>query len=102
LKPIDSGDYFGPYTCPGAQLWCEPPAGRNMLTGPASKNVDLGILKYVSTWEHQGFTLQANLFNLFNHANFTNPVSNYNDGNYGKSLSDAGPRVTQLSLRYDF
>jgi len=102
LKPIDSGDYFGPYSCRGAELWCEPPAGRNAITGPAAKNVDLGILKHVSTWEHQGFTLQGNLFNFFNHANFANPVSDYNDGNYGKSLSDAGPRVTQLSLRYDF
>jgi len=29
-------------------------------------------------------------------------VADFNSGNYGKSLSDSGPRVTQISLRYDF
>ena len=110
LKPIPdavkgvvpAGDYFGPYTCPAAQLWCEPPVGRNSISGPAFKNLDLGISKHVTTWEHQGITFQANFFNTFNHPNFHNPVANYNDGNYGKSLSASDPRVTQLSLRYDF
>jgi hypothetical protein len=103
LKSVSSGDYFGPYTCNAGQLWCEPPVGRNSLNGPAYKTIDLGVTKHIATWEHQGFTLQGNLFNLFNHPNFNNPVANYNDGNYGKSLSTNGdPRVTQLSLRYDF
>ena len=103
LKPISSGDYFGPYTCPAGELWCEPPVGRNTLNGPSYANVDLGVLKHIQTWEHQGFTFEANFFNLFNHPNFDNPVANYNDSNYGKSLKINGdPRITQLSLRYDF
>jgi len=102
LKPISSGNYFGPYTCPASQLWCEPPAGRNSLTGPAYKNLDLGVSKRIPTFEHQGFTLAGNFFNIFNHSNFSNPVANFNDGNYGLSLSTGEPRITQLSLRYDF
>jgi len=93
---------FAEYTCPGGQLWCEPPISRNTLIGPAYKNLDLGISKHIATWENQGFTFQANFFNIFNHPNFANPTADTNNSTFGKSLSDAGPRVTQLSLRYDF
>jgi hypothetical protein len=105
LKPIVAGpgDYFGQYTCPAGKLWCDPPAERNSITGPAAKNLDLGVSKRFQTFEHQGFTFSGNFFNIFNHTNFSNPnVDSNNTGVYGKSLSDAGPRVTQLSLRYDF
>jgi len=102
LKPISSGNYFGQYTCPAGKLWCDPPAERNSITGPATKNLDLGVSKRFQTFEHQGFTFSGNFFNIFNHTNFNNPNVDANSSNYGKSLSDAGPRVTQLSLRYDF
>jgi hypothetical protein len=106
LKPISSGDYFGPYTCPASQTWCEPPVGRNSITGPAFKNVDLGISKTFQIRERAGFTFGASFFDLFNHPNFSNPDSNYNSSNYGLSLSDfgdsGGHRVTQVSARFDF
>jgi hypothetical protein len=56
-------------------------------------------------------TFEANFFNIFNHPNFGNPVHDFNASSHvdtsngqfiGQSSSDAGPRVTQLSLRYDF
>jgi hypothetical protein len=120
LKPIPAavngvvppGDYFGPYTCPASQLWCNPPVERNVITGPALKDLDLGVSKHFPLFERQGFTFAGNFFNIFNHTNFDNPVADYNNPNYGKSLCDndgagcngasIGPRVTQLSLRYDF
>ena len=102
LKPKSSGDYFGPYTCPASQLWCEPPQGRNSLTGPAYENLDLSVSKHFQTFEHQGFTFAGNFFNVFNHPQFANPNADYNSGNYGLSLSTGTPRITQLSLRYDF
>jgi len=102
LKPMSTGDYFGQYTCPAGKLWCDPPAERGSITGPAAKNLDLGVSKRFQTFEHQGFTFSGNFFNIFNHTNFNNPVIDANSSEYGKSISDAGPRVTQLSLRYDF
>jgi DNA-binding transcriptional regulator of glucitol operon len=60
------------------------------------------VSKRFQTFEHQGFTFSGNFFNIFNHTNFNNPVIDANSSEYGKSISDAGPRVTQLSLRYDF
>lgn len=96
------GDYFGPYTCPANELWCNPPVGRNSLTGPAYYDVDLGVSKRVMVTERSGFTLAGSFFNLFNHTNFSNPNADINSANYGLSLSSGSPRVTQLSLRYDF
>jgi len=96
---------FAPYTCPATMhygLWCDPPAGRNALAGPGDVNVDLGVSKHILVTEGKQFTLQAAFFNLFNHTNFSNPVSDINSGQFGKSQSDAGPRVGQLSVRFDF
>ena len=98
---LKAGSY-APYTCPAGQLWCNPPAERNALTGPAYKDLDLGVLKRFPVNERSGFTLEGNFFNFFNHANFNNPVADINNGAFGLSLGDASPRITQLSLRYDF
>ena len=102
---INASD-FQPYTCPANihdGLWCSAPAGRNAFYGPKNYNVDLGVSKRFHIMESQQFTFQASFFNLFNHANFANPVSDLNSGSiFGASQSTADPRVTQLSLRYDF
>jgi hypothetical protein len=96
---------FPLYTCPGNVnhgLWCEPPAGRNSFYGPRYYNVDLGVSKRFPIKESQQFTFQASFFNLFNHTNFANPVSNLNSNLFGQATQSADPRITQLSLRYDF
>lgn len=96
---------FTPYTCPATLhygLWCDPPAGRNALTGPGYVNVDLGVSKRIMVTEGKQVTLQAAFFNLFNHTNFVNPVSDINSGEFGKSQYDNAPRIGQLSVRFDF
>jgi Carboxypeptidase regulatory-like domain/TonB dependent receptor len=101
LLPTD----FPNYTCPANinhGLWCEAPAGRNSFYGPSNYNVDMGVSKRFPIFETQQITFQASFFNLFNHTNFANPVSDLNNGQFGQSTSAADPRVTQLSLRYDF
>ena len=105
LKPVSSGDYFGPYTCPATVnhgLWCEPPLGKNSITGPAYENLDLSLSKHFPMFNRQGFTFSGNFFNVFNHPQWSNPIADYNSGSYGKSLSTGEPRITQLSLRLDF
>jgi hypothetical protein len=93
------------YTCPASShygLWCTLPIGRNAFYGPRDYNVDLGVSKRFHITEAQLVTFQTSFFNLFNHTNFSNPVSDVNSSYFGLSQGDAGPRVTQMSLRYDF
>jgi hypothetical protein len=87
-----------------ARWWCNGTLGRNVLTGPAFNNVDLGIHKRFKITEDTSIQLQANAFNLFNHPNFGLPVGNLNNpAQVGKSISTAGTaRVMQLALRFDF
>ena len=99
---------FKPYTCPATVnfgLWCDPPSERNELTGPRFYNLDLGVLKHFYLTEKKTVSLEANFFNIFNHPNFSNPVSDVNNGSFGQSQSIVGDnpqRVIQLSGRFDF
>jgi Carboxypeptidase regulatory-like domain/TonB dependent receptor len=83
--------------------WCNGTLGRNVLTGPGYANVDFGIHKKFKVTESSTLQLQANAFNLFNHPNFTLPVSNLaSSSQVGRSISTFGPRVIQLAIRFDF
>ena len=97
---------FAPYTCPAnvnQGLWCDPPMSRNAFYGPHYTNLDVAVSKRFYLTEVQHFTAQASFFNAFNHTNFNNPISDINNAaQFGKPQTSGDPRVTQLSLRYDF
>jgi hypothetical protein len=90
--------------------------GRNVLRGPGQTNVDFSIIRRFPVGESKNIEFRAEFFNLFNHANFTNPVSNLNaatiDSNTGQILSprDFGritstsnnPRLIQFAVKLNF
>ena len=97
------------YVCPATVnggLWCDPPIGRNSITGPGLMNMDFSATKRFRINERAGVTFQANFFDVFNHPNFTVPTFNSSSGTYGRSTAtlgdDGGHRVTQLAVRIDF
>src|SRR5438477_1221140 len=84
--------------------------GRNVLRGPSQKNIDLSIAKRFPISESKNFEVRADFFNLLNHANRSNPISDItvaesfdpsgrisSPGDFGRSLSfDSSPRIIQL------
>jgi hypothetical protein len=52
--------------------------GRNVLRAPRQTNVDLSLIKRFPFAESRNIEFRAELFNLFNHVNFANPISNLN------------------------
>ena len=47
--------------------------------------------------------LRWEIFNLLNHANRDNPISDISTGDFGKILSfSSSPRIIQLSLKFNF
>jgi hypothetical protein len=52
--------------------------GRNVLRGPNQTNVDFSIIKRFPFGESKNIELRAEFFNLFNHVNLANPISNFN------------------------
>jgi hypothetical protein len=97
-------------------------AGRNLLRGPGFAQVDFSIFKNTKLTESSSVQFRAEIFNLFNHANFADPSGGLVRGDnnslrptafFGQSISTVGnqlggllgfggPRQIQFSLRYLF
>jgi Carboxypeptidase regulatory-like domain/TonB dependent receptor len=48
--------------------------GRNVVTGPGFQNLDFSLFKNTRIREGISLEIRADVFDIFNHANFTNPV----------------------------
>jgi hypothetical protein len=79
-------------------------SGRNMLTGPGTKNVDFSVFKKFAMPYAEGHALEfrAEFFNLFNHPNYGLPDSSLSDSIFGQIVSASDPRIIQAALRYSF
>jgi hypothetical protein len=64
---------------------------RNSLFGPHYVNTDLSLMKKVVNMERMTFQIGANAYNVFNHANFANPVSDVSSGAFGQIQSAVAP-----------
>jgi Carboxypeptidase regulatory-like domain len=79
--------------------------GRNIYRGPSQQSWDFSLIKNFRITERNSLRFAADFFNLWNHANFANPVSTdvESPGNFGVITSTKGvPRLIQFSLRYSF
>jgi hypothetical protein len=74
--------------------------------GPGLENVDLSLFKHFPIKERFNLELRGEFFNAFNHANFTNPNSNYSPtslGSFGRIFGTVtDPREIQLALKLYF
>ncbi|MBO0858207.1 MAG: TonB-dependent receptor [Chloracidobacterium sp.] len=75
---------------------------RNFIRGPGFANVDFGLIKEFPLKEKVTTQFRAEFFNLFNHPNFSNPVSNLNSSNFGSITSARSPRILQFALKLSF
>jgi hypothetical protein len=102
--------FFDPSSFQGSALGQEGTANRRFFHGPGVNNWDFAVLK--STQIKERFTLQfrAELFNIWNHAQFIAPsqigLSNFSPGSttasFGSITLAAPPRIGQLSLKLNF
>jgi hypothetical protein len=70
--------------------------------GPAFVTVNVSLLKNVVLQRTQRLQVRADVFNLLNHVNFSNPDSNINSATFGRITAADVPRQIQLSVRYQF
>lgn len=94
---------------------------RNCLTGPGQVNLDFAATKSFHFRESGAVEFRTEFFNLFNHPNLANPISNLNavtpsggsvdlntgrilqPGSFGRIIStSANPRLIQFALRVSF
>jgi hypothetical protein len=93
---------------------------RSCLNGPSQANLDLAVAKSFPLRESGTIEFRTEVFNVFNHVNLANPISNLNavnssgsldpntgrilqPGNFGRIIStSANPRLVQFALRVRF
>ncbi len=101
-----------------ARAFAPPAAGTfgnlapNNLSGPGYFNIDLALSRRFAVKEKQFIEIRAEGFNIENRVNFLNPSnpglvgnasgSALNSSNFGKILSDVGPRIMQFAIKYSF
>jgi hypothetical protein len=103
-------DWLNPaaFSAPATGTWGN--AGRNLIRAPGHWQIDTALEKRVQAWERLSLTFRAEAFNLFNVAQYGNPVVSVSSSTYGLinsafSTSPTGsgtPREIELSLRLDF
>jgi hypothetical protein len=76
---------------------------RNGLRGPGFINVDASLSKHFGFIEGKIDTeLRLEAFNVFNHANFSNPSTNIDSGQFGQVTTTQGPRIVEIALHFRF
>jgi len=68
-----------------------PTGPRNSFRGPGYFNTDLGLKKAFRLTERFGLTLGANAYNILNHPNFANPVSDLSSSAFGTIINAVQP-----------
>ncbi len=95
--------------------------GTNVLRGPKQINVDFSIIKRFPVGESKNVEIRVEFFNLFNHVNFANPISNLNafassggsidqntgriinPGDFGRIIATSNnPRLIQFAAKFNF
>ncbi len=77
-------------------------AGRNILTGPGSYNLDSSMFKMFAITERLKLQFRAEFFNTLNHANLANPVASVSAPQIGRIQGASSPRIMQFGLRMTY
>jgi hypothetical protein len=87
---------------PTPSLGQEGNLGRDTFIGPGFANVNTEFAKVVQFKERYAFTISADIFNLFNRVNLTQPVSDTSSSQFGVSTGQTLPRSERFGLRLSF
>jgi len=77
-------------------------AKRRFFHGPGLNNWDFALLKDTKFTESKSLQFRAEAFNIFNHAQFSNPDGTINDGTFGLVGGAYAPRILQIALKFLF
>jgi hypothetical protein len=77
-------------------------APRYGVEGPGRKVVDLSIVRAFQFGATRRIEARVEAFNLFNWNNWKDPVTTFNNANFGRILEVYDPRIMQFALKYQF
>jgi hypothetical protein len=104
-----TANFVGNFLEPNPGVACTGNTGRNSFTGPIFVNTNFAIQKGFPVFgEGRMLTFRAEVYNLFDRANYFNPISAFsNDGvtvnpDFGKIKSAHEARQVQLAARFSW
>lgn len=77
-------------------------AAPGSIVGPGTIDFDMALYKDFHFAERHTIEFRAELFNIFNHTNFSGISTGFGSGNYGQVTSALDPRIVEFALRYQF
>ena len=77
-------------------------AGQGIIRGPGLFNFDMAFYKDFRFRERQAIEFRGELFNIFNHTNFSGVNTSPGSAQYGQVTSALDPRIVEFALRYHF
>jgi hypothetical protein len=93
----------GPKTDPNAvNLGTIGNSPRSLCCGPGLNNTDLSFNKSTQITERLRMEFRGDIFNIWNHAQFTSTDGNLADSTFGKPLRIRDPRLVQFALKFHF
>ncbi len=99
--PGSSCLFFDPSSFQSSALGQEGNANRRFFHGPGVNNWDFAVLKNTQLNERFALQFRAELFNIWNHAQFLSP-SGVTSSSFGSVSAALPPRIGQLSLKLNF
>jgi hypothetical protein len=76
--------------------------GRNAFRGPGYVDFDLAVAKHFYIGEKFDTEFRADMFNVLNHANFSNPDLTITDSTFGQISTTLPQRIIQLAIHLRF
>jgi carboxypeptidase family protein len=77
-------------------------ASRNNIIGPGFNNFDFSALKSFRLGEERRIEFRTEIFDIFNHTNFTTVGNVINTGSFGQLTASRDPRIIQFGLKLLF
>ncbi|MGD0269722.1 MAG: carboxypeptidase regulatory-like domain-containing protein [Candidatus Sulfotelmatobacter sp.] len=102
---------FATAATPNANNSPTPPLGsfnngtqRTICCGPGLIDWDFSVHKKIVLTENTYLQFRAEIFNVFNHTNYSNPDGGFSDGtsSFGKITTAGDPRLLQFALKFFF
>jgi hypothetical protein len=101
-NPRHGNLYFNTSLYSPEQLGQLGDANRRFFHGPGLNNFDTALLKTTKIGETVEIQLRFEAFNVFNHAQFTNPTGEINSSSFGLVTGARDPRIMQIGGKFIF
>ena len=76
--------------------------GRNAVYGPGAIQWDMAVSRRFSITERWKLEYRSDFFNILNHANWNNPVTNDTSSTFGLVTGFGSPRIIQMAMKVFF